>query len=131
VNPSSRRSNSAPARRDECVARSIIERLRADGFDVVAVIDVSPSEEDDQVLARAYEDGRVLITADKDFGDLVIRLGQATRGVINVALGDLAAATRAEIVAARLQELGDRVVGSLVTIEPSRVRLRPLPTRKS
>lgn len=116
---------------DECVARSIIERLRADGFDVVAVIDVSPSEEDDQVLARAYEDGRVLITADKDFGDLVIRLGQATRGVINVALGDLAAATRAEIVAARLQELGDRVVGSLVTIEPSRVRLRPLPTRKS
>jgi predicted nuclease of predicted toxin-antitoxin system len=112
---------------DECIPRSTIERLRADGFDVVTAADVCPSEVDDPVLAYAYEDGRVLVTADKDFGDLAIRLAHRTHGVIDVALGDLTAATRAAIVSARLQELGDRAVGNLVTIEPGRVRSRPLP----
>ena len=112
---------------DECVAHSIVERLRRDGFDVAAAADICPSEEDEQVLAQAYQDDRVLLTADKDFGDLVIRFRQAARGVVNISLGDLPAATRVEIVAARLQELGPRVVGNLVTIEPNRVRMRRLP----
>jgi predicted nuclease of predicted toxin-antitoxin system len=67
-----------------------------------------------------------LITADKDFGELVVRLGHQTHGVVNLALGDLAVATRASIAAARLGELSDRIRGNLVTIEPGRVRVRPL-----
>ena len=114
---------------DECVAGSTIERLRSEGFDIVKATDVCPTAEDDQVLAEAYRHGRVLITADKDFGELVVRLGRPTHGVINLALGDLAAATRASIASARLSELGDRVTGSIVTIEPGRVRVRPLPSR--
>ena len=85
---------------DECVARTIIERLRSQGFDVVAAVDVCPTADDDAVLAQAYRDGRFLITADKDFGELVVRLGHQTHGVVNLALGDLAVATRATIAAA-------------------------------
>jgi len=116
---------------DECVAGSIIERLRSGGFDVVKVADVCPTADDDQVLAEAFRDGRVLITADKDFGELVVRLGHRTLGVVNLALGDLTAATRARIAAARLSELGDRILGNIVTIEPGRVRVRPLPSRSA
>jgi predicted nuclease of predicted toxin-antitoxin system len=111
---------------DECVAGSIIARLRAEGFDIACAADVAPSDDDDQVLARAFEDGRVLITADKDFGELVVRFARPTRGVVNLALGELSALKRAEITSARLHELGDRIVGNLVTIEPGRVRIRPL-----
>jgi predicted nuclease of predicted toxin-antitoxin system len=68
----------------------------------------------------------VLITADKDFGELAVRLGHPTRGVVSLALGDLSARKRAEITAARLRELGDRIRDNLVTIEPGRVRVRPL-----
>jgi predicted nuclease of predicted toxin-antitoxin system len=112
---------------DECVARSIIEQLRAESFDVVCASDVCPTEDDQRVLVLAYQDGRVLVTADKDFGELVVRLRLPAHGVVNLALGDLTAAARARIATARLQELGDRIVGSLVTIEPGRVRIRPLP----
>jgi predicted nuclease of predicted toxin-antitoxin system len=112
---------------DECVAGSIIEQLRSEGFDIVKAADICPTADDYQVLAEAYREGRVLITADKDFGELVVRQGHQAHGVVNLALGDLASATRARITSARLRELGDRVVGSIVTIEPGRVRLRPLP----
>jgi len=111
---------------DECVARTIVERLRREGLDVVEAADVCPTADDHEVLAQAYRDGRPLITADKDFGELVVRLGHQAHGVVNLALGDLAVATRANIAATRLSELGDRVRGSFVTIEPGRVRIRPL-----
>jgi hypothetical protein len=42
---------------DECVARSTVERLRSDGFDVVKAADVCPSVDDLQVLAESYRDG--------------------------------------------------------------------------
>jgi predicted nuclease of predicted toxin-antitoxin system len=69
----------------------------------------------------------VLVTADYDFGELVIRLRQPAHGVVNLALGDLAATTRADIAVRRFRELGDRLVGNFVTIEPARIRIRPLP----
>jgi predicted nuclease of predicted toxin-antitoxin system len=116
---------------DECVAGTIIRRLRSEGFDVVAAADVCPTADDDEVLAHAYQDGRILITADKDFGELVVRLGQQTHGIISLALGDLAVVTRANIAVARLAELGDRIRGNFVTIESGRVRIRPLPAPKS
>jgi hypothetical protein len=71
---------------DECVAGSIIERLRSDRFDIVKAADVCPR-------------------ADDDHGELVVRLGHPAHGVVNLALGDLAAATRARITSARLSEL--------------------------
>jgi predicted nuclease of predicted toxin-antitoxin system len=114
---------------DECVAGTIIERLRTEGFDITKAADVCPTADDEHVLGEAYRDGRVLITADKDFGELVVRFGQPTHGVINLALGDLPAATRAEIAASRLSGLEDQLIGNIVTVEPGRVRIRPLLSR--
>jgi predicted nuclease of predicted toxin-antitoxin system len=55
---------------DECVAGSIIESLRREGFDIVKAAEVCPTADDDQVLAEAYRDGRILITADKTSASL-------------------------------------------------------------
>lgn len=111
---------------DECVGAQTVDRLRAAGFDIVRAADVCLSEDDERVLAEAYADGRILVTADKDFGELTIRFGKPTHGVVSLALGDLPSAMRAAITVARLQELGDRVNGCLVTVEPGRVRIRRL-----
>ena len=115
---------------DECVANSTIERLLSAGFDITRAADICPSVDDEQVLATAYQDGRVLLTADKDFGELAVRFGRPTRGVVNLALGDLATAARARIAVARLTELGDRILGNLVTIEPGRVSSSTTPVTR-
>jgi predicted nuclease of predicted toxin-antitoxin system len=66
---------------NESVDRPIVERLRRDGHDVVYVADLSPSITDDEVLQQANNGNALLVTADKDFGELVFRQGWLHRGV--------------------------------------------------
>ncbi|HEX5872366.1 MAG TPA: DUF5615 family PIN-like protein [Longimicrobium sp.] len=66
---------------DEGVDRSIVVQLRSDGHDVVYIAELSPSIPDDEVLREANERAAVLVTADKDFGELVFRLGKLSTGI--------------------------------------------------
>jgi predicted nuclease of predicted toxin-antitoxin system len=58
---------------DECVDASLVARLRAAGHDVVYVAEIAPATSDAEVVGLAQRDGRLLLTEDKDFGDLVFR----------------------------------------------------------
>jgi uncharacterized protein (DUF433 family) len=53
----------------------IVARLRSEGHDVAYVPEISAGIRNDEVLARANEEGRVLLTEDKDFGDLAFFYG--------------------------------------------------------
>jgi predicted nuclease of predicted toxin-antitoxin system len=64
---------------DENVSRILIERLRADGFEVVSISETRPSTPDTAVLAAADAEGCILITEDRDLGELVIRHHLAVR----------------------------------------------------
>ncbi|MGZ9112464.1 MAG: DUF5615 family PIN-like protein [Rhodoplanes sp.] len=77
---------------DECIGRSIVDRLRRDGFDITWAAEVCPGAGDETVLARAAAEQRVLLTLDKDFGELTVRMRRPTAGVIIVALTDAATA---------------------------------------
>jgi predicted nuclease of predicted toxin-antitoxin system len=56
---------------DECVAAPLVNSLRAAGHDVTYVAEVAASLGDTDVIALAMRENRVLLTEDKDFGDLV------------------------------------------------------------
>ena len=59
---------------DEGVERQIVEQLRQNGHTVIYVAELAPSISDDQVLQQANERQAILVTVDKDFGELVFRL---------------------------------------------------------
>ncbi|HUE24225.1 MAG TPA: DUF5615 family PIN-like protein [Bryobacteraceae bacterium] len=67
---------------DESVDRQIVERLRLDGHRVAYVAEMSPGIMDETVLTESRVSESVLITADKDFGELVFRQRQASTGVL-------------------------------------------------
>ncbi len=67
---------------DECTGKKLTRLLEKEGHDVLFVGDVMPSALDDEIIRKAEEDDRILITDDKDFGELVFRLGEPTNGVI-------------------------------------------------
>jgi predicted nuclease of predicted toxin-antitoxin system len=67
---------------DECTGKRLAKLLEKAGFDVVFVGDWKPSATDDEVLEKAEKDDRILITDDKDFGELIFRLGRPSKGVI-------------------------------------------------
>lgn len=58
---------------DEGVERQIVERLRQAGHDVWYIAEMEPGIADDVILAQANASQALLITLDKDFGELVYR----------------------------------------------------------
>jgi predicted nuclease of predicted toxin-antitoxin system len=67
---------------DENCDFTVIRALRAHGHDVVSVSDISPRAEDSEVINLAAREERILLTEDKDFGQLVYAHAQETLGVI-------------------------------------------------
>jgi len=111
---------------DECFSGTLIRALRSAGFDVARSADVCPAAPDEQVLAVAYAAGRILLTEDNDFGDLTVRHRLATHGVVRVDLKALDKPAQAARIVKALTDVGSKVEGAFVTIEPTRTRVRPL-----
>src|SRR2546421_3399703 len=84
---------------DENVSRLVIERLRGEGHDVISVAETKPGAPDDDILKAADAERRILITEDRDFGEMVIRQRLGLCGVIPLEADRLAKAqaqTRAQ-----------------------------------
>ena len=67
---------------DESVDNEIVLRLRRDGHDVGYVAEMSPGIMDEEVLVLASDESTLLLTADKDFGELIFRQGYVKRGIV-------------------------------------------------
>lgn len=112
---------------DEGVERPVVERLRGDGHQVVYVAELSPSVADEEVLRQANAGSAVLMTADKDFGDLVFRQGLAHSGVVLLRLAGLANGTKAEIVAEVCRSREAELIGAFSVVSRGQVRIRRRP----
>jgi len=100
---------------------AVVRALRAAGHDVVAIAELDPAISDDAVFARSSADGRLLISEDKDFG----RFAAAEGDFPGVVLLRFDARARALIVKAAVDlfaSYGDSLLGSMVVLEPGRVR---------
>jgi predicted nuclease of predicted toxin-antitoxin system len=109
---------------DESVDRPVVERLRLDGHDVVYVAELAPSITDEAVLEQANARSALLLTADKDFGELVFRQGLVHAGVVLVRLVGLTVAGKAETVARVFQDRAGELEGAFSVISPGMVRIR-------
>lgn len=108
---------------DSCVWGGAKAILQAAGHDVVWCGDWAEDPGDTQILAAAYQDGRVLVTIDKDFGDLAVHQGLPHRGIIRIV--DFAAKQQATACQVVLEQYADDVAaGAIITVERSRVRIR-------
>lgn len=104
-----------------------VAALRQRGHDVAWVRDDAPGSSDRQVLARAQAEGRILLTFDKDFGELAFYAGlPAACGVILLRIAAPSAAYVARVVAAALESRSDWA-GHFSVVEDDRIRMTPLP----
>ena len=114
---------------DESVDAPVVGRLRSDGHDVAYVAEMSPSITDDEVLDKANRSRSHLLTVDKDFRELVFRLGRLSRGVILVRLSGISPARKASIVSEAIRGHGREMTGAFTVISPGMVRIRHQPLR--
>ena len=109
---------------DESVDFPIVERLRQDGHSVWAVVEMDSGISDDLVLDHANRQNAVLLTADKDFGELVFRLKRLNFGVVLVRLAGLPPRRKAEIVARAVEEKGEELKDAFSVITANTLRVR-------
>ena len=110
---------------DEGVDAAIVARLRSDGHDVVYVAELSPGITDETVLELANADERILMTTDKDFGELVFRLRRVAFGILLVRLPGLPSTGKADAVAQVIGEHGAEMPEAFTVLSAGLVRIRP------
>ncbi len=66
---------------DESCDFAFVRALRQNGYDVKAIVEVMPGASDLKVLELGFEEKRVLLTEDKDFGEWIFAQKSAAAGL--------------------------------------------------
>ena len=109
---------------DENVDKEIVDRLRAEGHDVLFIAEDNPGIDDQTVLDRSLQTGAVLLTADKDFGDLVFRLRLLHSRVLLVRLAGVRPDMKAGLVAATFDRHGEELRAGFAMLSKLSLRFR-------
>jgi predicted nuclease of predicted toxin-antitoxin system len=114
---------------DENFPGDAVKRIAAAGHDIIWVRTTAPGSKDDEILAWAVREARVLLTFDQDFGALTWRFGlPATSGIVLFRIPMTAATDVGAMLAAIIEKRGDWV-GHFAVVQPGRIRMRLLSTR--
>jgi len=114
---------------DESCAGPVIRALRSAGHDVIAIAEISKGIPDERVMERAFDERRVLVTEDSDFGEMVYARRRPSVGIIFVKFGSRARRAKPAAVIEAVAKLGQRLRDGFAVIEPGRVRLAKRPSR--
>jgi predicted nuclease of predicted toxin-antitoxin system len=113
---------------DESVDLPIAHHLRDLGYEVQSITEIAPGISDEMVLARAELTGAVLVTIDKDFGELIYRQHQLSQGIILLRLEELPFSQKASILEAIIEQHGSELAGAFTVITQQQVRVRRIST---
>jgi len=108
---------------DSCVWGGVRDVLKKAGHDVIWSGEWDQDPGDKEILAYCYKDGRLLITLDKDFGELAIMHGHSHHGILR--LVNLSTAQQAVMSREILDKYGEELFsGGIITVDVNRVRIR-------
>jgi predicted nuclease of predicted toxin-antitoxin system len=111
---------------DSCVWGGVPAELRASGFDVAWAGEWDRDPGDEEILRRAVDESRVLVTLDKDFGHLAIALDRPHPAIIR--LVGIGARQQGPLIVHLVQAYPTELAqAALLTAEPGRVRIRAKP----
>jgi predicted nuclease of predicted toxin-antitoxin system len=107
---------------DECTGPKVAAWLSEQGHEVFSVFDEARGVDDDQLIQRAFDEDRILITNDKDFGEKVYRERAPHRGIIFMRLEDERATNKIEVLRLLLERYADRFEDQFVVVTETQVR---------
>ena len=108
---------------DESCDFGVVKALRAEGYDVLALTEITARSVDSDVIAQASQEKRVLLTEDKDFGQLVFASQADSAGVILIRYPGNARKSLQDAVVKLVHEQGDEIRTAFVVIQPGHIRM--------
>lgn len=111
---------------DESVDFPIIKQLRNSGFEVASIAELSPGISDESVFSKSVQGNLILITSDKDFGEIVFRLKRVNAGIVLLRINGLQNTEKAEMVGQIFINHSNKFMNKFVVIERDNLRIRSL-----
>ena len=107
---------------DNNLGRKFTSLIKQAGYDAVFAKDLMPLSSDDEILSEAENEGRIVITNDKDFGELIFRSGKTAIGVILLRALTTDSKKRFGLVKDVLSE----AEGKFIVVKEGQIRVRNL-----
>lgn len=112
---------------NENISGTLIRELRQRGHDVLSAKESMRSEPDESILSRSQSEKRIVLTHDKDFGELAFGCGlPADCGIILLRLSGMSPEQDNRRALEAIESRTDWE-GSFAVITDDRIRIRPLP----
>lgn len=111
---------------DNSSGKKLATALKDKKFDVIYAGDDFPFAEDEEILERAEQEDRILITNDKDFGELIFRYGKPSSGVIFLRLRIDFPKYRINVVTNLISKLGTKLNKKFIVASEDKFRIKEL-----
>jgi predicted nuclease of predicted toxin-antitoxin system len=102
----------------------VVAAFRLDGHEVLHVVELDPGIDDFSVLEQSVSAGTILLTADRDFGEIVFRQRRSPAGVLLLRLAGAAPEERASLVRTMVRQHGSVLAGALSVLGRGSLRIR-------
>ena len=103
---------------------AITDWFQQNGHDTQSVRDRDPKMDDTDILTWAVGEQRLVVTMDKDFGELVYHSGQAHAGILLLRLESAPSNTKTRVVESIIKTHGDQLAGKFSVYQNGRLRIR-------
>jgi len=111
---------------DECAGHHIAHWLHSQGYDTIAISETTPGLPDDAVLLKAFTENRILITADKDFGEMIFRNKYHHKGIVLIRLEQEDFVTKIAVIGTLLNLYPHDLSGNFTVITEKSIRITRL-----
>ena len=111
---------------DEGLDVPLVAALRTNGFAVLHALELMRGADDETILSAAAANKAVLLTKDKDFGEMVVRNAAECSGVVLIRIDDLSDVRNIQRILDLLLRYAEQLPGSFTVIQKDRIRIRKL-----
>lgn len=111
---------------DECVGPTVAKWLKQNNYDVISSYDNLLGLDDNSVLKKALIETRIIITCDKDFGEMIFKNKMQHCGVILLRLNDERPSNKINILDSILKNYSHDLFGNFVVATETTIRISKL-----
>lgn len=121
-----KRSETLSLLADENIDQRLVSSLRLAGISVYSVAESSTGITDEEVMRLSEDLGALILTDDKDFGEIVFRKQRSCPGIVLLRLTGVDYSRKADHLIQVINRYGSEMIGKFVVITAERVRIRKL-----
>jgi len=108
---------------DECKGPAVAKWLQGLHHDVFSVYDEARGLDDESIIEKANLENYILVTNDKNFGELVFRMRKPHKGVILLRLEDERSEKKIAVLQRVLESYSDKLVNNFIIVTEKTVRI--------